>query len=207
MKIMIVEDDAIVRMSLKTILSAKGHQIVAELDDGNGAVSLYQEKQPDVVLMDIRMPNKDGLQTSRELLQKDAHACILLLTTFNDEEYIIKALKLGVSGYILKQNYESLEASLQAAREGQKVYNTEIVEKIGQLLKKKPTAINQDLTGREVEIIELVAQGYNNKEISQTLYLSEGTVRNYISSLLNKLALRDRTQLAIYYYQYMEEAS
>lgn len=207
MKIMIVEDDAIVRMSLKTILSAKGHQIVAELGDGNGAVSLYQEKQPDVVLMDIRMPNKDGLQTSRELLQKDAHACILLLTTFNDEEYIIKALKLGVSGYILKQNYESLEASLQAAREGQKVYNTEIVEKIGQLLKKKPTSINHDLTGREVEIIELVAQGYNNKEISQTLYLSEGTVRNYISSLLNKLALRDRTQLAIYYYQYMEEAS
>lgn len=207
MKIMIVDDDAIVRMSLKTILSTSGHQIVAELGDGNDIVAIYQERQPDIVLMDIRMPNKDGLQTSRELLQKEPGACILLLTTFNDDEYIIKALKLGVSGYILKQNYGSLEASLQAAKEGQRVYNTEIVEKIGQLLKKHPSTPKHDLTDREIEIIELVAQGYNNREISQTLYLSEGTIRNYISSLLNKLALRDRTQLAIYYYQYMEEAS
>ena len=204
MKIMIVDDDAIVRMSLKTILEASGHQVVSELGGGREVVSAYLKTQPEIVLMDIRMPGGDGLEASRELLQQDPQARVLLLTTFHDEEYIIKALTLGVSGYILKQNYAGLEASLQAIKEGQKVYNTEIVAKISQLFKKHQTKASADLTEREVEIIEYVAKGYNNREISQALYLSEGTVRNYLSTLLNKLELRDRTQLAIYYYQVME---
>ncbi|MEG2801676.1 MAG: response regulator transcription factor, partial [Longicatena sp.] len=121
------------------------------------------------------------------------------------DEYIMKALKLGVKGYILKQNFDSILTSLEAVYMGQNVFNTEIVAKLPELFQTKNNDImHYGLSAREQEFISLVAKGLNNKELSLALYLSEGTVRNYLSSLLDKLGLRDRTQLAIFYYQNMQ---
>ena len=172
--------------------------------DGNQAIELYHTHLPDVLLMDIRMENKNGVEASEQILKQHPDAKILFLTTFSDDEYIVKALSLGVKGYILKQNFDSIIPALEAVYQGQNVFNTEIISKLPSLLKQKHTEEDFDLTKREIAFIELVAKGLNNKEIASILFLSEGTVRNYLSSLLNKLDLRDRTQLAIFYYQHIK---
>lgn len=204
MRVMIVDDDKLVCSSLKTILETKGVTIVAVGYDGNQAIELYHTHLPDVLLMDIRMENKNGVEASEQILKQHPDAKILFLTTFSDDEYIVKALSLGVKGYILKQNFDSIIPALEAVYQGQNVFNTEIISKLPSLLKQKPTEEDFDLTKREIAFIELVAKGLNNKEIASILFLSEGTVRNYLSSLLNKLDLRDRTQLAIFYYQHIK---
>ncbi|WP_416326128.1 response regulator transcription factor [[Eubacterium] hominis] len=204
MRVMIVDDDKLVCSSLKTILETKGVTIVAVGYDGNQAIELYHTHLPDVLLMDIRMENKNGVEASEQILKQHPDAKILFLTTFSDDEYIVKALSLGVKGYILKQNFDSIIPALEAVYQGQNVFNTEIISKLPSLLKQKHTEEDFDLTKREIAFIELVAKGLNNKEIASILFLSEGTVRNYLSSLLNKLDLRDRTQLAIFYYQHIK---
>lgn len=204
MRVMIVDDDKLVCSSLKTILETKGVTIVAVGYDGNQAIELYHTHLPDVLLMDIRMENKNGVEASEQILKQHPDAKILFLTTFSDDEYIVKALSLGVKGYILKQNFDSIIPALEAVYQGQNVFNTEIISKLPSLLKQKHTEEDFDLTKREIAFIELVAKGLNNKKIASILFLSEGTVRNYLSSLLNKLDLRDRTQLAIFYYQHIK---
>lgn len=196
MKIILIDDDPIVLKSLETILKAYGHEILAKGYNGNQAVKLYEEHRPDLVLMDIRMEEKSGIEATEEILSKNKDAKILLLTTFNDEEYISKALSLGCSGYILKQNIDGLSSAIEAISKGQTVLDSEIVENIKPKIKE---VLDESLTKREIEILKYIAQGFNNKEIANILYLSEGTVRNYISVMLEKLNLRDRTQLAIYY--------
>ena len=126
-----------------------------------------------------------------------------ILTTFADDEYIIKAIRMGARGYILKQNYESLITALYAVEAGQSVFGDDIVAKIPSLMsnQKKLNWLEYDLKEREIEIIKMVAQGLNNKEIANSLFLGEGTVRNSISIILEKMNLRDRTQLAIWYYK------
>lgn len=202
MKIVIVDDDIFVSGALKTILEANEDITVAGVGaDGNDAVSLYKEEKPDVLLMDIRMKEKNGLQASKEILSFDGDAKILLLTTFSDDEYIVKALKYGVKGYLLKQDYGSILPALRAVHLGQSVFGTEITARLPELLKEKQTFDYReyDLSQKEYEVIILVAEGLSNKEIASELFLSEGTVRNYISDILEKLGLRDRTQLAVYY--------
>lgn len=204
MKILIVDDDRLVSGALKMILETKGMTVCALGQSGREAAALYGEHQPDVLLMDIRMEDMNGLEASGEILQEYPHAKILLLTTFLDDEYIIKALNLGVKGYLLKQDYEHIVPALEAVYSGQNVYGEEIVSKIPELLQKKqqtPAFEKFGIQPREREIIELIAEGFNNKEIAGKLYLSEGTVRNYLSSILEKLQLRDRTQIAIFYYR------
>ena len=203
MRILIVDDDRLVCSSLKTILEAQGQTIAGIGYSGREALQLYRETQPDVLLMDIRMEDMNGVDASEAILHSDPHARILFLTTFSDDEYIIRALKLGVKGYILKQNFDSIIPALEAVYMGQNVFNTEIIAKLPDLLKQntKEALCSYDLNERELHFIQLVAKGLNNKELAQTLFLSEGTVRNYLSSLLEKLQLRDRTQLAIFYYQ------
>ena len=156
--------------------------------------------------MDIRMEGMNGVDASEAILHSFPDARILFLTTFSDDDYIIRALKLGVKGYILKQNFDSIIPALEAVYMGQNVFNTEIIAKLPDLLKQhtKETLCSYDLNERELHFIQLVAKGLNNKELAQTLFLSEGTVRNYLSSLLEKLQLRDRTQLAIFYYQNLQ---
>ncbi|MEG0273890.1 MAG: response regulator transcription factor [Longicatena sp.] len=205
MRVLIIDDDKLVCSSLKTIIEAKGVEVVAVGYNGEEAIALYEQHRPDVLMMDIRMEVMNGVDASEKILQKHTDAKILFLTTFNDDEYIIRALKMGVKGYILKQNFDSILPALEAVHMGQNVFNTEIIAKIPDMLHTKGNAsLEIDLNDREKQFISLVANGLNNKEIAQTLFLSEGTVRNFLSTLLDKLELRDRTQLAIFYYQQIE---
>lgn len=205
MNIIIVDDDSLVAGALKTILEINEDiNVAATGSDGLEACELYRKYQPDILLMDIRMKNMSGLEAATVILQEFPQANILLLTTFSDDEYIIKALRLGARGYLLKQDYASILPALCAVFSGQTVFGTEIVSRIPELLQSS-TAFDYSTYGineRELEIIERIANGYSNKEIASELFLSEGTVRNYLSSILDKLSLRDRTQVAVFYYQH-----
>ena len=208
MRVLVVDDDVFVTMSLKTILeSDEDIEVVAVGNDGEEAIRLYKEHTPDVLLMDIRMNNMNGLEAAEKIFATDKNANILFLTTFSDDEYIIKALNLGARGYLLKQDFESIIPALKAAYSGQSVFGGQIVSKLPSLMD-NTKQVNEsdggntfpdDITKKEIEVMEQVAMGLNNKEIAANLFLSEGTVRNYISTILEKLNLRDRTQLAIYY--------
>lgn len=205
MRIIIVDDDCLVAGALKTILEV--NEDVEVLDtgsDGKQACQLYEKYKPDVLLMDIRMKEMDGLEASEHILKRHPKAKILLLTTFSDDEYIVKALRLGAKGYLLKQDYGSILPALRAVYSGQTVFGMEIVSKIPDLLQgeKKFDYSSYNINTREFEIIELIANGYSNREIAAELFLSEGTVRNYLSTILEKLQLRDRTQVAVFYYQH-----
>lgn len=202
MRIVIVDDDVFVSGALKTILEADEEIVVAGIGaDGDDGVKLYKREKPDVLLMDIRMKEKSGLEAAKEILSFDKEARILLLTTFSDDEYIVKALKYGVKGYLLKQDYNSIIPALKAVYLGQSVFGTEITARLPQLLTEKRGFDYRahGLSEKEHEVVTLVAEGLSNKEIAAEMFLSEGTVRNYISDILEKLALRDRTQLAVYY--------
>lgn len=205
MKIVIVDDDIFVSGALTTILEASGKVTVAASGtDGKEAAELYKIHQPDVLLMDIRMKEKSGLDASAEILEEFPDAKILLLTTFSDDEYIVKALKLGAKGYLLKQDYASILPALEAVCSGQTVFGTEIMSRIPELIRSGSSFHYEDydISRRELEIIRLIADGLSNKEIASQLFLSEGTVRNYLSSILDKLQLRDRTQVAVFYYRH-----
>jgi DNA-binding NarL/FixJ family response regulator len=198
MKVIIVDDDYLVVNSLKTIVNAGGIEVLAVGHDGMEAVKLYSLHKPDLILMDIRMEKMNGIEATKEILDRDPNAKILLITTFQDDEYISAALSLGCKGYILKQNIGGIIPAINAVYSGNHVFDSKIVSNIQKHSKKN---IDIDLTDREFDILLLVAEGFNNKEIAEKLFLSEGTVRNYISHMLEKLSLRDRTQLAIYYYK------
>ena len=205
MKIVIVDDDILVSSALKTILEAGGEvEVTGTGQDGKDAVRLYDELLPDVLLMDIRMKDMNGLDAAEQILKRHTDAKILLLTTFSDDEYIVKALKYGVKGYLIKQDYGSILPALQAVQMNQTVFGTAIPGLLQKEQKEKEQTFDWNSYGigeRELEITALVAEGLSNKEISEKVCLSEGTVRNYISNVLEKLELRDRTQLAVYYLQ------
>ena len=205
MNIVLIDDDQLVCMSLKMILEASGDIHVSAIGhDGSDALPLYQQYRPDILLMDIRMKGMDGLEASRKILGEFPEAKILLLTTFSDDEYIVRALRLGTKGYLLKQDHTSILPALQAVYSGQTVFGTEIISKIPELLQSSDgfDYASRNISERELDIIRLIANGYSNKEIAAELFLSEGTVRNYLSSILDKLQLRDRTQVAVFYYQH-----
>lgn len=209
--IVLIDDDELIVMSLEMIINnMSGFSVIGKGYSGDDAISLYDSLKPDLLLMDIRMNNKNGLDAAREILFKYPDAKILFLTTFLDDEYIIKALNLGVRGYLLKQDYKSLENALTAAINNQSVFGDKIIDKLPKILSSnynkeassKNSSFDYSLAGindKEFAVIQLVADGYSNKEIANKLFLSEGTVRNYLSTILEKLELRDRTQLAIFY--------
>lgn len=204
MKLILIDDDKLVCLSLQTILSLDSKLSVAAIGtSGEEAIELYEQHLPDILLMDIQMKGIGGLAAGEEILRRHPDARILFLTTFSDNEYIIKALGMGAKGYLIKQDIEALIPALHAVMSGQNVFGNEIVTRIPTLMSASPAFHPEQfkLNPREAEIIELVAKGLNNKEIADALFLSEGTVRNYISTLLDKLALRDRTQLAVFYYR------
>lgn len=203
MKIIVIDDDRLVALSLKTILESTGNiEVIATGHSGEDAIRLIEEQNPDVMLMDIRMEGMSGLQAGEEILKKYPETRILYLTTFSDDEYIIKALNIGAKGYILKQDFAAIAPALEAVMKGQTVFGDKIIGKLPELMKaSEPFDYDKHgITDKEREILELIALGRSNKEIASELFLSEGTVRNYLSSLLDKLQLRDRTQLAVYYY-------
>ena len=188
MKVVIIDDDQLVSMSLKIILEKEPDiEITAIGNDGADALPLYRTYHPDVLLMDIRMQGMNGTDALQEVLQEFPDAKVLFLTTFVDDEYIVKALEYGAKGYIIKQNYAHIVPAIHAVYSGN---NTGF------------DYAAFDITDKEYEIITFVAEGLSNREIATKLYLSEGTIRNYLSSILEKLQLRDRTQLAVFYYQH-----
>lgn len=208
MKLLLVDDDKLVCSSLKIILSADPEiTIVGMGHSGKDGVELYRKYRPDLLLMDIRMELMSGLEAGEKILSEFPEARILYLTTFLDDDYIIRALRIGAKGYMLKQNFDSILPALKAVHMGQNVYGDEIITKLPRLIGKA----NEDrdlnhygITEKEMDIITKIADGLSNKEISDLLFLSEGTIRNNISTILEKLNLRDRTQIAIFYYKNLQ---
>lgn len=205
MKIVVIDDDKLVALSLKTILENTGSiEIAAMGHSGEEAIALYAQHRPDVMLIDIRMQGMTGLEAGEKILASDKDAKILYLTTFSDDEYIVKALNIGAKGYILKQDFNGIEPALQAVMNGQRVFGEQVISRLPELIggKEEFDYARCGLTEKEWELTTLVAQGLSNKEISAEMFLSEGTVRNYLSQILEKLDLRDRTQLAIFYFNH-----
>ncbi|MCI9067150.1 MAG: response regulator transcription factor [Lachnospiraceae bacterium] len=202
MNIIIIDDDKLVCLSLKTILEAQeGITVLTTGGSGPEAVRLYEEYRPDILLMDIQMGGGSGLDAGEEILKRHPEARILFLTTFSDDGYILKALRIGSRGYLIKQDIASIAPALKAVMSGQSVFGNEVMTRLPELMEQKKGADLSDypMGEREKELVRLVAEGLSNREIADAMCLSEGTVRNYLSAVLEKLGLRDRTQLAVFY--------
>ncbi|WP_274362866.1 response regulator transcription factor [Paenibacillus thermotolerans] len=202
MKVLIVDDDALIRDGLKILIELEDDfEVIGTASNGQEAFEKCAQLQPDLVLMDIRMPVMDGVRGTGRIKQQFPNMKVVILTTFKDDEYIKEALKCGAEGYILKnQPSDSIIESLRAVGKGNAVFEREVASTLSSMLKeRKKTPAQLDLTARELEKLALIAEGLSNKEIAERIYLSEGTTRNYVTGLLEKLQLRDRTQLAIFY--------
>ena len=165
MRIILIDDDQLVTLSLKTILESTGSvQVLATGTSGAEAIALYQQWKPDVLLLDIQMPNGSGLDAGEQILQQDPNARILFLTTFSDDAYIAKALELGAKGYLLKQDFAGIVPALEAVMQGQHVFGEQVVSCFSKQFKKKSTFdyAKYDITEKEQEIIAQVAKGYSN---------------------------------------------
>lgn len=208
MNIAIVDDDRLVCASVKTILESDPQiSVVWTGCSGEEACARYRENRPDVLLMDIRMAGMTGLEAAGHILADFPDARILFLTTFEDDDYIVKALHIGARGYIIKQDFESIAPAVKAVFAGQSVFGSSVAGKLPSIIRREQAFDykSYSLSEREYRVIELVAKGYSNREIADALCLSEGTVRNYISAVLDKLELRDRTNLAVFYYRNMRQ--
>lgn len=199
MNIIIIDDDKMITYALKTIVGSDSEIEVVGIGYGYEDAIIFLEKERiDIALLDIRMGDKTGIDILEYINNKNIDTRVLFLTTFLDDEYIKKALSLGAYGYILKDDFENIIPAIKAVNAGQKVFGSNVLNTIYNERTNKEE-LSTILTKKELIILKEVAEGLNNKEISSKLYLSEGTVRNYISLILEKLDLRDRTQLAIYY--------
>jgi len=205
-KVLIVDDQNLIRQGLKALLELEADlEIVGEAENGEDAINLIAQLPPDVVLMDVRMPIMDGVAATREIHKRFAKVKVLVLTTFDDDEYVTAALQNGAMGYLLKDTpSEELAVAIRAVHKGYTQLGPGIVKK---LLTQFPAATASvlppppslaELTPREKDVLQLIATGANNREIAQKLYISEGTVKNHVTNILNRLNLRDRTQAAIF---------
>lgn len=216
-RVAIVDDDPFVRTSLSTILSAQHDiEVCAEGANGNEAQDLYARDLPDILLMDIQMPDCSGIEAAEKIIAEHPRAKIVFLTTFSDDEYIVSALRLGAKGYLIKQEVSNIAPALRSVLAGQMVLAGEAIERVdtlmsslsGQLQKEvselgRSRALGEGLSEREFEIIELISQGFDNREIAAKVFIGEGTVRNHVSAILQKLCLKNRTQVAVYYYRHL----
>lgn len=205
LRILIVDDDALIRESLSILLGLDDEiEVVGTASNGQDAFDKCTEFKPDIVLMDVRMPIMDGVLGTKLIKESFKDIKVVILTTFKDDEYIKEAIKNGAEGYILKnQSSDSIVDSLKAVIKGNMVFEKNVAETISSLIKedsKKDVNVDKyKLTGREMDVLKLIGEGLSNKEIAAEIHLGEGTIRNYVTSLLEKLELRDRTQLAIFY--------
>lgn len=208
-KVLIADDQELIRQSLKIVLGTDSEiEITDSVGDGTDVLKSLEKNVPDVILMDVRMPKMDGTVCTKEVKKKYPDVKIIILTTFDDDDFIYSALKYCASGYILKGiSMEGLKQAIMTVHRGGSMINPDIATKVVRLfsqMAQSDFAIEVDekgsdeLTKSEKIIIQRVGQGLSNKEIAGKLYLSEGTVRNNISRILSKLGLRDRTQLAIW---------
>ncbi|SPF68894.1 CheY-like superfamily [Propionibacterium ruminifibrarum] len=207
MRVLIVDDDAIVAGSLATILDAEDDiEVAGTAGSGPEAVELHARERPDIWLMDIQMPAGDGLAAAERILAGDEQARIVFLTTFSDDEYIVRALRMGARGYLIKQDVARIAPALRSVMAGMRVLEGEVLERTAALSTGGTAGSSRNgafsaLTDREYEVVEAVCEGLDNAEIAERLFMSEGTVRNHISAVLAKLGLRNRTQIAVLYYR------
>ncbi|KGA96234.1 LuxR family transcriptional regulator [Alkalihalobacillus alcalophilus ATCC 27647 = CGMCC 1.3604] len=199
MRILIVDDDPLVCQSLQLLLNKENDfTVLGVVSNGQEAVQYCEDVQPELILMDIQMPVLNGIESTKVIKRKWPNIQIMMLTTFQDERNIRLALKAGAQGYLLKStSIDHMAEQIRALKSG----STVLASDVFQTLMRPDQEIFKGLTERETEIVELVVEGLSNKEIATQLFLSEGTVRNVLSIILDKLELRDRTQLAIHYWQ------
>ena len=209
-KVMLVDDEQLIRSGLKIMLETYPDiAVIHQAGNGREAFECCKKEVPDVVLMDIRMPVSTGIEGTKLIKEAYPEVKIVMVTTFQDTEYIVEAMQYGASGYLLKDSsYEAIYDGIKVALSGKVVMDATVSEKLVMQPKAPASSMEKTdissfgLTEREIELIRLVSQGLNNKEISEALFLSEGTVKNNISTILSKLALRDRTQLVIFAYDH-----
>ncbi len=201
-KVLIVDDHQVVRQGLRTFLSLHHDiQIVGEASDGHAAIELTDQLVPDVILMDLVMPNMDGIAATRRIHGSHANVQIIALTSFIEDDKIIPAIQAGAASYLLKDvTADVLVEAIRAARRGERRLHPEAMRKLMEQVAKPPIPAPAagSLTARELEVLALVAQGKHNREIAAALVISEKTAKMHISNILGKLGLEDRTQLAIY---------
>ena len=211
MRLVIADDDAVVASSLEIVLGAQPDiEVVGRAADGDEAARLAAELAPDVVLLDIQMPGTDGLAAAERILAVPTPPHVVFLTTFSDDEYIVRALSLGAAGYLIKQDVGGVAPALRAVMAGRSVLEGEVLERAVALgappsergaEEPNLAAMFPQLTGREREVVRLVSEGLDNREVAAAAYMGEGTVRNHISQILAKLGLRNRTQIAVAYWR------
>jgi DNA-binding NarL/FixJ family response regulator len=202
-RILLAEDQVMVRQGLKMMVETDTEiKVTGEASHGKEAVSLCEKQHFDVIIMDIRMPEMDGLEAARIIHSRWPDRKVLMLTTFNDDEYALEALKSGASGYMLKdaEPQELIKAIRSCLAGGLSLQDQVAAKVMPRLLKQQERTqdVNPTLTPRELDIIRRIGEGRSNKEISEELALSVGTIKNHITTILDKLELRDRTQIAIY---------
>jgi DNA-binding NarL/FixJ family response regulator len=206
LRVLIVDDQRLMRDGLRTLLELEDDlEAVGEAENGTTALVAYAQLQPDVVLMDIRMPEMDGVEATRRICQQWPQASILILTTFDDDNFVFEGLRAGAMGYLLKDvSGAELATAVRTVASGNALIGSSVARKVLTELARHssatPTAdepLSEPLSEREQEILVLVAQGYSNPQIAQQLHLAEGTVKNYVTNILQKTGSRDRTQAAV----------
>lgn len=204
-RVLLVDDQRLMREGLRTLLELEPGLVVAG-EAGNGAEALarYAELRPDVVLMDVRMPVLDGVEATRRLRAEFPGARVIILTTFDDDEYIFEGLRAGALGYLLKDvSIQELAEAIRTVMAGGVLIQPSVARKVvAEFARLRPTApshtdLAEALSEREVEILRLLAGGLTNREIAERLFLAEGTVKNYVTNILGKIGARDRTQAAL----------
>lgn len=210
--VLIADDQQLIRESLKIMLDCPEIRVVATAADGEEALYLFEVHSPDVVLLDVRMPGMDGISCLKRIKEKSSDTQVIMITTYDDEEYIFDSLRYGANGYLLKDiSPKELREAVQLVSNGGSLINQDVMKTVLRIfsamanshpLRQGTDAFPCSILKNEEKIIKLIGQGYANKEIASKLLFSEGTVRNYISSILKKLDLRDRTQIAIYAVQH-----
>lgn len=214
-KILIADDQSLIRDGLKTVLELeKDFDVVGTAKNGIEACKMTEKLNPDILLLDIRMPEMDGVECIKVIKRKCPATKVIMLTTFNDDEYIIEALANEANGYILKDiEMDSLIEAIRDAAQGKMIMPPEVAAKLAQGLnkistRKKEGAVLQadlGLSEREKEIAGMMIQGFTNRQISSALYISEGTIRNYISSIYSKINIGDRTQAVLFLKEHLVE--
>lgn len=201
-KLLIADDDSLIRDSLKIIIDMDNDfEVVCTAENGIKAVEYCLNNKVDAALLDVRMPVMNGVQAVKEIRAKADTKCIIL-TTFDEDDYIKDALKYGASGYLLKNNSpEEIKTAVKMVLKGNSIMGSEVLEKVKENLNNESCfkIDKSKFTDREFEIMSLIAEGLSNKEIASKIFISEGTVKNYITQILNKTCLEHRTQIAIYY--------
>ena len=208
-RVLIADDQALVRGGFRLILEAQNDiEVVGEAEDGEDALAQARDLRPDVVLMDIRMPKMDGLEATRRLLSGDAESRVLVLTTLDADEYVYDAMKAGASGFLLKDvRPEQFADAVRVVASGDALLAPVITRRLIEDFVRRPPpgsgspAELADLSARELEVLELIAQGLSNAEIAAALFLSEATIKSHVTHILTKLRLRDRVQAVVLSYE------